>query len=96
MTTEEPIKSTEAKYSDLATGVVTLLDKLKPLINTRPMFGVFAIGDGSGRWFCAACGRKSPLDTSDIRIDHTAECQERAHWLAIGALKQAIKDWGEE
>ena len=65
-----------------------LLEALKPLLNTRPMFGVFALGDGSGRWFCAACGRKS----ADREINHEASCAERAHWRAIEALRGALED----
>lgn len=65
------------------------LTLIEPLIYTRPMFGVFAIGDGSG-WFCASCGRKSDTNI----IVHKTDCREQAHWKAIKALKLAMEDAG--
>ncbi len=72
---------------------------LAPLVNTRPMFGTFALGDGSGVYFCAACGRKSePVAPGSFaaNIPHKDDCAERAHWRAIEALKMALQDAGAE
>ena len=71
-----------------------LAETLKPLLVTRPMYGVFALGDGSC-WFCAACGRRSEgFQMGEGAIPHKEDCQERAHWRAIGALKLALQDCG--
>ena len=82
-----------------------LIEKLKPLLNTRPMFGVFALGDGSGKYFCAACGamQDPPLASSApllmvasvtfaSSMEHNPGCGERAHWRAIEALKTAVAE----
>lgn len=65
---------------------------LKPFLNTRPMFGVFALGDGSG-WFCSHCGRRGDIGPN---ITHKEDCQERAHARAVAALKLALMDAGAE
>ncbi len=70
---------------------------LAVLINTRPMFGTFALGDGSGVYFCASCGRKSeptPKGSLPSQISHKENCQERAHWVAIESLKLLLQDAG--
>lgn len=75
------------------------IQALAPLLNTRPMFGTFALGDGSGVYFCAACGRKSePVSPGAIAFDipHKNDCRERSHWRAIEILKLAIQDAGGE
>lgn len=73
-----------------------LLEEIRPLLNTRPMFGTFSLGDGSA-WFCAACGERSgervpgaPPTTASQTIPHKKDCSERAHWRAIEVLKAAI------
>ena len=80
-----------------------LAEQLKPLLNTRPMFGVFALGDGSC-YFCAACGERAvkpfvgaplPLVASvaiNETITHKPDCGERAHWRAIAALQKAVAE----
>ncbi len=68
-----------------------LLEALKPFLFTRPMFGVFAVEDGTG-WFCSSCGRKS--DTTVIT--HKKDCRERAHGRARAALAAALMDAGIE
>ena len=73
------------------------IEALRPLLNTRPMFGTFALGDGSKRYFCASCGRRSEPHTDlpiSAPIPHTPECAEQAHWRAIETLKMILQDIG--
>lgn len=80
-----------------------LLEQLKPLLKTNPMFGTFILGDvledGSRRYFCAACGRRSdPVgDFPGVTpIPHTDGCGYVAHFRALNALKLAMQDAGVE
>lgn len=65
------------------------LQTLVPFLGTRPMYGVFAIEDGSG-WFCSSCGRKSETAI----ITHKDDCKDRAHGRARQALATALMDAG--
>ena len=69
------------------------LELLKPLLRTNPMFGVFALGDGTC-YFCAACGRRSEGNQPPITINHKPECGFVAHHRAIATLKLAFEDAG--
>lgn len=80
-----------------------LLEQLKPLLKTNPMFGTFILGDvledGSRRYFCSACGRRSdPVgDFPGVTpIPHTDGCGYVAHFRALNALKLAMQDAGIE
>lgn len=66
------------------------LEVLEPLVHTRPMFGIFAVGDGSG-WFCSYCAQRAPMGPD---IVHKSDCRERGHWRALEFLKQAAVDLG--
>lgn len=72
-----------------------LLEQLKPLLKTNPMFSTFALGDGSC-YFCSYCGRRSEGNQPPILIPHKDDCGFLAHHRAIGALKMALKDAGVE
>lgn len=72
-----------------------LLEQLKPLLKTVPMFGTFALGDGTC-YFCSACGRRSEGNQPPIEIPHKPDCGFIAHHLAIAALKLAMSDAGVE
>lgn len=74
------------------------IEMLKPLMGLRAPFDVFAIGDGSGVFFCSACGRRSDLPVEGLPqpITHKSDCRREAHYRAIAALKQAMVDAGIE
>lgn len=75
--------------------MIEFLKTLKPFLSTRPMFGTFALGDGSC-WFCAACGRRSESLQPPIQINHKDDCGFIAHARAMEALKLAMVDAGVE
>ena len=79
------------------------LELLKPLLKTNPMFGTFILGDvledGSRRYFCSACGRRSEAINEfpgTTPIPHTDGCGYIAHHRAIAALKLLFQDEGIE
>ena len=76
--------------------IKTDIEALKPFLKTRPMFGTFALGNGSGVYFCSYCGRRSDPAGDGVPnpIPHAVDCQERAHWRAIEVLKLAMQDAG--
>lgn len=70
------------------------LQTIAPLANTRAMFDVFALGDGSGVYFCSSCGRRSepPVEGMAQPITHKSDCAREAHYRAVAAVKQALID----
>lgn len=79
------------------------LEQLKPLLKTSAPFGTFILGDvledGSRRYFCAACGRRSdPVgDLPGLTpITHSDSCGYLAHARAISALRLMFQDEGIE